>query len=155
MKIFTLSINKPHHYDPIEYNHIIRAWEDQKIQQPMAVHSIKELVHVMESFEGEEFMVFTNFPPDSSYMNKSEPWTADSYDITMNAFRKLCNEHTLKAIHVITGAPENKVNEELLSTITSKFPITHQNIENWTDGFNFEFLRRCYMVNKIRQLKYL
>jgi hypothetical protein len=102
---------------------------------PVKVFSEQDLLRALDNMK-DECILFTNFPPDSSYPGNSKlinirdkgdyynrSWDADSYEISHALFRKIVGNYKLKAIHFLTGASENKISDKNLFYFSSSETI--------------------------------
>ena len=102
------------------------------LELPKKVFSEKDLLNMLEDKKDNECILFTNFPPDSSYPGSGKQikitdkgdyynrsWDADSYEISHALFRKIVGNYNLKAIHFLTGAPESMISDKMLTYFSS------------------------------------
>ena len=154
MKIFILSIIKNDYYDSENSDLISKASMDVCNRSPLHVRSFRELKHVMDQFPNEEFVIFSNFASSSNDF-QFEPHHKDTYEYTAIMFQNICMRYPVKAIHLITGAPEFVVLLELVQLLTRNPPqITYKSIMDFPK-LDFHAKRREYIVDKINLLKSL
>lgn len=101
----------PMHCEPKNLR-LIELCNQNGFQAPIYAYSVEGLEFLMERHKEDSILLFTNFPPNSSYPEsiKKElvkPWLADSYERTGSFFTQWVAKYRFAGIHVITGAPDD------------------------------------------------
>lgn len=129
------------------------------------VYTIEVLAAKLEFNKHHNIILFSNFPPDSSYPEsgkktgvkmvnniKCRSIEADSYSKSTSLFKDLLNKYNFKSIHFITGAPEDMVSsqqllslsESAISTVTRKADWIHPDLD-------YEQMFYLYLTRKIKE----
>ncbi len=129
------------------------------------IHSVEKLTEVLEKNKKNTCLLFSNFPPNSSYPESGKSinmvdkgdyyllsWDADSYSKSLPFFKGLCTKYKLKAIHFITGAPEKRIGDDLLKALSPHTPMTITRKDVLiTPAHNYALLYRLLIVQKIKE----
>ena len=107
-------------------------YRKKNIEYQASKLGIKSIIYVSKAEQLQEFancnvdyILISNFPPNSSYAIKSKgtsnngSWIADSYQRSSDLFRELSQSKNLKRIHFISGAPQSMISLEMLKEITN------------------------------------
>jgi hypothetical protein len=135
------------------------------IKHPVNVNSVEDLIDVLGEEKGQSVVLFTNFPPNSSYPDSGKSmkmvdeedhilrsWEADSYSISLKLFTALEKRYTFKAIHFITGAPPFFLTDENIESLFPGTPITINRKKDWIDsGKDYQELYRLFVEEKIKE----
>jgi len=135
------------------------------IGKPVQVSTAEELNEALEKNSSEGYLLFSNFPPDSSYPGSGKSisiktkngveessWEADSYTKSSALFGKICKKHHIKGLHFITAAPENVISDENLKSISPTTLISVQRKKDWIQPeYDFHALYRLYVTKKIKE----
>jgi hypothetical protein len=84
---------------------------------------------IMEQNLEETFLLFTNFPPNSSYPEKrrdnpADAWLADSYERTGSYFHRWTEKYRFAGIHIITGAPDDVLTDRMINAYVPGKKVT-------------------------------
>jgi hypothetical protein len=96
------------------------------------------LESLVNTYTSDTILLFSNFPPDSSYPGCAQKdqailsnpeWNADTYEKSITFFKKLTRLDAIKALHIVTGAPKEKLSDAFMTQVFShvKFSIKR----NW------------------------
>jgi hypothetical protein len=135
-----------------------------EISRVIIVNRVSDFNEMLEMIK-EDSILFSNFPPNSSYpesgkkLNYEEKeyyinryWEADSYSKSTELFNKVNENGYIKSIHFMTGAPHTMVNIETLWALLPNKKITCQSTGGWIGhGKNFMDLKFLYILNKIKE----
>jgi hypothetical protein len=135
------------------------------IMEPLSVYTTEELRGNLTNNLEESILLFSNFPPDSSYPDsgmsrknyrKDElgypSLESDSYTRSLSFFTVLCLKYKFKAIHFITAAPEEKLSDDRIRSLSGIIPITVTRKKEWIhQGRNYEQMCSLFMIQKIRE----
>ena len=96
-------------------------------------YTIVEIIDLAQDYKDEPFWIFSNFPPDSSYVDGATPkvdinnettyWDVDGYDRSYNFFSYLLNNNSVIQWNIITGAPSHKLLFQRLKEINNNVTI--------------------------------
>ncbi len=165
MKVILANING---IPELKVRHSIKlkkTCESLGLEHPLHANSAEELIDILSEHKEEDLLLFSNFPPSSSYPESgksiqlvdegdyiSRSWEADYYSISQSLFVALEKRHKFKAIHFITGAPSFLLEDR---HIESLFPGTHLTIirkQNWIGkDSNYQELFRLYLEKNIKE----
>ena len=165
MKVILANINGA---PELEVRHSIKlkkTCEALGLEHPIHANSAEELIDILSEHKEEDLLLFSNFPPNSSYPDSgksinlvdegdyiSRSWEADYYSISQSLFVALEKRHKFKAIHFITGAPSFILEDK---HIRSLFPRTHLTIIRKKDWIgkesNYQELFRLHLEEKIKE----
>lgn len=132
------------------------------ISEPDLLSKPEDLLRKLEEYKANEIILFTNFPPDSSYPESGRSvkqhekngiihrWTeADNYSRTYRLFNSFLKKYRFVAIHFITGAPEEMIQDSFLETALDDTPITvTRRIELFNSGSDYWTNYRNLILSK-------
>lgn len=135
------------------------------LNEPVNVNSEEALREKLQEYKGEQIILLSNFPPDSSYRRATSaksglpyqktaerPTEGFSYERSNSLFRELCAGYNFRAIHFITGAPDNSVN---IGELVALFPETMITMirknEFLGEGQSYHSALCDYMIRRIRE----
>jgi len=135
------------------------------IGPPVNVYKYERLAEILEENRDQKVLLFSNFPPNSSYSGSGkgkrtineqgeeyESWDADSYLKSKSIFDSWIGKYNFKTIHFITGAPEKKLSDEMLKSLSVTIPITVTRKREWIHpAIEFEKLYIGFMKIKIAE----
>lgn len=135
------------------------------LDQPINVNSFAGLMEMLDEKRNNTILLFSNFPPDSSYPDSGktknttqvgaielQAWDADSYEKSRSFFSKILNKYKFRAIHFITGAPKEKLSDELLLTLSTQTPITVTRKRDWIHpDLDYDQLYCLFLIEKIKE----
>ena len=133
MIIINARINSEPVFDGVEAAKFTSICNVLNISQPIEVFDTTQLTKVLENNKDKKCLLFSNFPPNSSYPNSSSykgsfrqtnEWVANSYSNTKAFFEELNTKYSLSAVHFISGAPRDMVTIDLLQSIFSNTLVT-------------------------------
>ena len=139
--------------------------ETLDIPEPVSVNTVEALAEKLEEHRDHDILLFSNFPPDSSYPDGKktgnsfrndecgyQSWQEDTYARSISLFKYLGMEYKFKAIHFITGAPEKLVSDEMLRSFSGHFPVTVARKKDWLHRvLSYEQLFILFMLDKIKE----
>jgi hypothetical protein len=129
------------------------------------VTTAERLTETLEENKDQEFLLFTNFPPDSSYPDSGKPiltyddgeyirkgWEADAYSRTTVLFNDIFNKYKFKAVHFITGAPVSKADDKMLKSLSPEIYVTVTRKNNWVHpDLIYEHLYMIFIADNIKE----
>lgn len=120
------------------------------IKEPIYVYSLEKLLEELEDNRDEGVLLFSNFPPNNSYSDNRLPQDI-SYSRSSKLFKDLNSKYKFKAMHFITGASEDKVNDELLQSLFPSIPVTITGRHSlMKDGNGYPSSYFQYIIKKIK-----
>ena len=133
------------------------------IDQPVNVFQAEKVEEILEENRNQKVLLFSNFPPDSSYPGSKKTngteeagdenrtaWDADSYLKSRSLFESWTGKYNFKTIHFITGAPQEKLSDDMLKSLSEIIPITVTRKRDWLNStIEFEKLYVIFMKIKI------
>jgi len=133
------------------------------IDPPVNVFQVGKLIEILQENRNQKVLLFSNFPPDSSYPGSGEKkrtkkeqgqdyesWNADSYSRSKSLFEAWTGKYNFKTIHFITGAPQEELSDEMLKSLSAIIPITVTRKRDWIHStIEFEKLYVGFMKVKI------
>ncbi len=165
MKVIIASINgRPALTDIIAEN-LAGECTKMGIQPPLYLQTLENISNTLTENKNKEFLMFTNFPPDSSYEGSGktitrkeegdliyESWEADSYKKSKEFFSSICIEHSFKAIHFITGAPEEIASDGIIRNCACGNLVSIKRKSGWLKSeIPYSSLLKRYILEKIRE----
>lgn len=140
--------------------------EAMGINHPVNVNSVDELIDVLGENKKQNVLLFSNFPPNSSYPASgksmklvdegeyiSRSWEADSYSISQKLFTALQKSYTFKAIHFITGAPVSILSDDLIKSLLPGTLISIARKKDWIkEKSDYQELYRLHIEEKIKEI---
>lgn len=134
------------------------------INQVLSASSVQRLQEILGTIETNECILFSNFPPNSTYPGSEKPtiytdlgdyigrsYEADSYAKSTALFSSICRKYHLMAIHFITGAPQSMVDEAYLKSVCKGTPISYQPNKQWViPGNNYAVFYRVHVTELIQ-----
>ena len=161
MIIINARINSNSVLNGIEASQLSANIKTLGINEPITVFDFDSLTTILKENKGEEFVLFSNFPPNSSYSesatygNKASgtnSWHADDYGISSFDFSKLNEQYKFNAIHFISGAPASWIDLEYLQAIFPDTKVTLKRNQDFIDSkLGFEKSYRNYIVGRIKE----
>ena len=165
MKVIIANINGIDELIDFEVSKINEFCLGLGIASPVLVHTIERLTKTLEENMSENFILFSNFPPDKSYESKrkadgyleyddqvDEYWQSYSYSKSKMHFKNLLTNYDFKAVHFITAAPEERVSNILLKSLFPIMPISVIRKETWRSGaLSFAHYYTIYITEKIQE----
>ena len=133
MIIINARINSEQVFDGIEAAQFTSICATLNINQPIEVFDTTQLTRVLESNKGKKCLLFSNFPPNSSYPNSSSykgpfrhtnGWLADSYSKTEDFFKEINSKYVFEAVHIVSGAPRDMLTMDLVQSIFTNTLVT-------------------------------
>ncbi len=142
-----------------------KSCEKLGIPHPVNIDSVEDLIDLLGEDSDQSFLLFSNFPPNSSYYGSgksmnfvdegdtiSRSWLADSYSVSLSLFKTLNKRSSFKAIHIITGAPDLILTDEMFNAIFPDLPNTIKRKREWINsGENYQHQYRLYIEEKIKE----
>ena len=142
-----------------------KTCEFMGLEHPVNVNSAANLIDLLGEDKNQSFLLFSNFPPNSSYPDSgksinlvdkgeyiSRSWDADSYSISQNLFTALEKRYTFTAVHFITGAPPFMLSDDLIKSLFPRTLLTIIRKKDWINSeTNYQELYRLYIEKKIRE----
>ena len=164
MKIILAEINGTPELQVRQAIRLKKYCESLGLEHPVNVNSVEELIDELGECRGLDVLLFSNFPPDSSYPASgksiklveegdhiSRSWEADSYSTSQGLFKALEKRHTFKAIHFITGAPDFILKDECIRSLFPGIPLSITRKKEWIhSGRDYQELYRSHIEEKIR-----
>lgn len=158
MLILIANINGSKGLEEIESAAINTEIKKLGLDLPVKVFSEHNLLKALDNMK-DECILFTNFPPDSSYSKSvkgsyySRSWNAYSYEISHGLFSKIADNYSLKAIHFLTGAPESMVSDKMLFYFSSPETIVTVTRRNQLMAKVNEYPRmyRQFIIKKLKE----
>jgi hypothetical protein len=107
------------------------------------VFSEERLRKLLSENKLRNFIIFSNFPPNSTYPGGSKKMSyhtregqtysyfeADSYTRSRSLFEYICSKYKILEVHFLTGAPVQKVPDEYVKSVSknSKITIIRKNV---------------------------
>lgn len=128
--------------------------------------NLERLAETVNSCET-DILLFTNFPPDSSYPESEKSlqyieqetcieryYEADGYKRSTAFFDELRHKSKFRAVHFITGAPKDLVPDEFLKAVFGDVPTTIKRRHDWIGaGENYNKLYLKYIESAVRKTK--
>lgn len=165
MKIILAEINGT---PELEVRHAIKlrkTCEELGLEHPINVNSAEELIDMLGEYKGQDILLFSNFPPDSSYPTSGKSmklvdkgdyiarsWEADAYSISKKLFTALEERYIFKAIHFITGAPSLRLKDEHIISLFPETPLTITRKRDWINAeLDYQLLYRMYVEKMISE----
>lgn len=101
------------------------------------INDTESLETLVNTYNSETILLFSNFPPDSSYpgceqidITLSNPnWNADTYEKSIAFFKNLTRLDAIKALHIVTGAPKEKLSDAFMTHVFSHINFSIK--RNW------------------------
>jgi len=142
-----------------------KSCEKLGIPHPVNINTVEDLIDLLGEDRDQSFLLFSNFPPNSSYAGSGESmnlvdegdtisrsWPADSYSISLSLFKTLNTRYSFDAIHIITGAPHLILTDEKIKAIFPDLPITIKRKKVWIEsGESYQHLYRLFVEEKIKE----
>lgn len=133
------------------------------IDEPQYAYTTDNLSKLLEQNRDQKVLLFSNFPPDSSYPESGKTlkefekgdiiyrsWDADSYSKSKYLFEAWIGKFNFKTIHFITGALQEELSDEMLKSLSAIIPITVTRKSEWIHpAIEFEKLYVSFMKVKI------
>jgi hypothetical protein len=130
------------------------------------VFNLERLAEAVNSCKT-DIVLFTNFPPDSSYPESGKSiryieketsieryYEADGYKRSAAFFGELRHNGEFRAVHFITGAPKDIVPDEFLKAVFSDVPTTIKRRRDLIgDGANYNKLYLKYIESTVRKTR--
>jgi hypothetical protein len=127
-----------------------------QIEPPIYTYSPEELTKILEENKDGKILLFSNFPPDSSFKNNKiavESWEVDSYSQSMSLFKEWINKYSFKGIHIITGAPREKLGDREIKSLDHNIDLTITRKKNWVHPtLDYDKLFLTFIIEKIREI---
>lgn len=131
------------------------------IDPPVGVYDETQLLNILEYNKDKELVLFSNFPPNSSYpdsnsfksnFRRSDAWIADSYSITQSLFIDISAKYNFKAVHVISSAPRNMLGIDFLQSLFPDALVTLKRNSEFISGkLGYSISYRAYMEGRIKE----
>ena len=124
---------------------------------PFFINTTEGMELLLEQNRDETILLFSNFPPNSSYpenrrKNPDKSWEADSYERTGRHFSEWTTRYRFAAIHIVTGAPESVLSDESIKGYLPDQKITVIRKGKWAqEGVDYENVFTSYMIETIRK----
>ncbi len=133
MKIIYAYINGPAGADGPDRKKLLEFCKVRGLEPPLHVFSAGDLARALENVREEPVLLFSNFPPDSSYprLNDTEKWKADSYAQSTALFRDWFANYKFAGIHFVTGAPEEVLSDDDLKSLAPEKKISIIRKNKW------------------------
>lgn len=115
----------------------IRKFCDRKgINKLIKVTTAQTFIKVIEEFQNEEVIMFSNYPPNSSYPENRKTmgengWKADSYSQSAELFKLIMDGKNFKSIDIITGAPFDVLSDEEVKATFSNNTVSITRLRDW------------------------
>jgi len=165
MKIILAEINGSPELDFRQARKLNKICDEMGLGHPVNVNSVAELIDVLGDNKGQSVLLFSNFPPNSSYPDSgksmklvdegdyiSRSWEADSYSLSQKLFTVLEKKYIFKAIHFITGAPCFILGDGLIKSLFLEIPLTIIRKKDWIKGEkSYWELYRFHIEKKIKE----
>lgn len=157
MIIIYAYINARPFYDEPDRIKLHAFCNEHGFKAPFYVYSIEGLEMLMEQNRDESVLLFSNFPPNSSYPemtrnNYGKPWEADSYQRTGQHFSHWHSRYRFAAIHFVTGAPESVLSDEAVKGYLPNLKVSIIRKGIWIqENVDFEKVFTTYMIETIRK----
>ncbi len=146
----------PMHFEPNRLR-LAEFCNQNGFQAPLYAYTIEGLEFLMERHKEESILLFTNFPPNSSYREsiKKElvkPWSADSYERTGSFFTQWVAKYRFAGIHVITGAPADILTDSEIKRHFQDKNVTITRKGKWIkENVDYDNVFTTYMIEAIRK----
>lgn len=164
MKVVIANINELKGLDISFVIKMLRVCNDLGISPPIYVRTAKSLLQILEESENEKILLFSNFPPDSSYP-KDEDISSGfvNYDFIRSAalesfsksiflLAKIGVSKRLAAIHIITCALPEVISDEFLRSLLPGSPtMIKRTDENIITDTYFELIYSKYIIEKVKE----
>lgn len=142
-----------------------KTCEELGLEHPINVNSAEELIDILGEHKGQDILLFSNFPPDSSYPTSGKSmkhvdmgdyiarsWEADYYSISKKLFTALEKTYTLKALHFITGASSLRLKDEDITSMFPGTPLTITRKKDWIySEIDYQLHYRKHVEKKIKE----
>ncbi|MBN1181154.1 MAG: hypothetical protein JXB49_02630 [Bacteroidales bacterium] len=119
---------------------------------------------MLEKHKNDKFLLFSNFPPDSSYKQSPkksvkigdqifESWNADSYTKSTLLFQEWINKFSMAGINIVTGAPNEKLGDIEIKSLTHNVDISVTRKYEWIHpSLDFENMYLLFILEKIKEV---
>ena len=165
MKVIIAHLNSTNDLSQFNLFMLKDTCESFGIQESAKVNTPEKLLEKLEKTRGESILLFTNFPPNSSWLGSGKTiktedkgsyihryWEADSYAESNELFGKIAIDYTFKAVHFITGAPENIISDEYLKSLVPEIIATVTRRGKWIgEDLNYRELYYGFLQRKIKE----
>ncbi len=164
MIVIISEINGSQMFDSSHMLKLKSEFDSLDVEMLIYVYSDEELLQVLRENKYKNFIVFSNFPPNSSYpgsgkkMNYKDEgseltrsWEADSYSMTKGLFEDICSKYKILEIHFLTGAPVQMVSDEFIKSVSQTARITITRKKQLIDsGLDFHQTYCNYIVETVK-----
>ena len=159
MRVINARINSNSVLSGTDATHLYSTCSVYGVPSMINVFNSEQLITAMERFKDEKIMIFSNYPPNSSYpgsenfgvkLEEGNAWIADAYSMSAKLFVLIAYKYDVEAIHFISGAPEQMINEKKLQRLLPKTTVTFKSYGDFYSSFSFENEYVNYFASKIK-----
>ena len=165
MELIIASLNGVMKFEGIIADNLNKELKSLGLNPPVYIQHPEKLNEYFNESKDSNTLLFSNFPPDSSYAGKfvteelqkdgktiKRYWEADSYEKSTKLFKNITAKKSFKAIHFITGAPEEKASDDLIRNSVNGNPVTIKRKSEWLESeIPYSSLLKRYILDKIRE----
>lgn len=154
MKIIYAYINGPAEAEGPDRIKLLEFCKIRGLKPLLYVFSEGDLAQALENGREEPVLLFSNFPPDSSYprLNDTEKWKADSYAHSTSLFRNWFANYKFAGIHFVTGAPETQLSDDDLKALAPEKKISVIRKKKWLGKYaDFGQIFTTYLEGEIEK----
>ena len=164
LKVIIANINGSIGIEESESAAIITEIKNMGLELPVKVFSEMKLLEVLEDNPLEDFILFTNHPPNSSYPETDKEYKdldngsysrqsslADSYSKTHTFFTYITNKYNFKAIHFLTGAPKDMVSDKDLKSYSDTEITVTRRKDLLVKVSEYPGLYKQYILTKLQE----
>ncbi len=142
---------------------IKEARPSSECEKLFLVDTVKKLETTLEANKDQDFLLFSNFPPNIAYVsnytagngnrfytqNAVEP---DSYSKSKTLFKNISSKYHFRSIHFITAAPIEKLTDDIVKSLFPGLPVTTTRKEEWMQSEKgYRNLYVCFIIEKIKE----
>ena len=164
MLIIIVKINGSYGAEEIESAAMNAEIKKLGLELPVTVFSEQKLLEILEDNPLEDFVLFTNHPPNSSYPETDIEYknldkgtysrkysVADSYSKAYAFFSFITKKYNFKAIHFLTGAPKDVLRDEDLRSYSDTEITVKRRTELMPKVSEYPRLYKQYVLEKLKE----
>jgi len=137
MKVIIAEINHPAGWPVEQRLKFVEVFLNEGLAPPVYAFSCGDLQSALEKDPDTPVLLFSNFPPNSSYRDERNEnfsttnWLADSYSRTATFFEDICKKYNFVSIQLVTGAPEKVLSDQEMERACSPKKIRIIRKKKW------------------------